>query len=278
MSKINIDQTLEEIMASNTDRFTGLRKTRNGRVMLRRYRGDGDEGGRGRGRGGGRDPYRREGKQRYNSYNNRAGGGRSYNDYYDRYTKQTTTAYDSYRSENRYTQARRAFRYRDTRGSMNDEGIKLITSSHVIKMHVSNLDFGVTQGDMKELFSSIGKLKHVALHYDKNGRSQGTCEIIFERKTDAIKAFNQYNGVPLDGRPMNLELMGEPMVNQRAEQRPESQQPRGRMNDAYDQGAYSSRGGGGGGSGGRRREDRIIPNAEDLDKELDAYLMAGSKK
>lgn len=270
MSKINIDQTLEEIMASNTDRFTGLRKTRDGRVMLRRYRG-GDDEGRGRGR---RDPYRREGKQRYNSYNNRAGGGRSYNDYYDRYTKQTNTAYDSYRSENRYTQARRAFRYRDTRGSMNDEGIKLITSSHVIKMHVSNLDFGVTQGDMKELFSSIGKLKHVALHYDKNGRSQGTCEIIFERKTDAIKAFNQYNGVPLDGRPMNLELMGEPMVNQRSEPRQEYQQPRGRMNDAYDQGAYSSRGG----SGGRRREDRIIPNAEDLDKELDAYLMAGSKK
>jgi len=269
MSKINIDQTLEEIMASNTDRFTGLRKTRDGRVMLRRYRGGDQDSGRRGGRGP-RDPYRREGKQRYNSYNNRAGGGRSYNDYYDRYTKQTNTAYDSYSRENRYTQARRAFRYRDARGAMNEEGIKLVTSSHVIKMHVSNLDFGVTQGDMKELFSSIGKLKHVALHYDKNGRSQGTCEIIFERKTDAIKAFNQYNGVPLDGRPMCLELMGEPMVNQRSE----SQQPKERMNDAYDQGAYSSPSRG----GGRRREERIIPNAEDLDKELDAYLMKGSKK
>merc|ERR1712048_577136 len=95
------------------------------------------------------------------------------------------------------------------------EGIKLMTNPNITKMHVSSLDFGVTQGDMKELFSSIGKIKHVALHYDKNGRSQGTCEIIFERKVDALKAYNQYNGVPLDGRPMQLELMGEPMSNQR---------------------------------------------------------------
>lgn len=251
---MNIDMSLDDLMQKQTDRFSGLRKTRDGKVLLnRRY------GGRGGGEGGRRNNFRREGKNRYNSYNNRAGGGRSYNDY-DR------PAYggDSYR-ENRYTQARRAFRYRDARGDMDrGEGIKLMTNPNITKMHVSNLDFGVTQGDMKELFSSIGKIKHVALHYDKNGRSQGTCEIIFERKVDALKAYNQYNGVPLDGRPMQLELMGEPMANQRDD--------RPRRYERMDDGEYNSRPRGG------RRQEREMPKAEDLDKELDAYLSQSSKK
>lgn len=256
---MNIDMSLDDLMAKQTDRFSGLRKTRDGKVLLnRRHNGNNRNPDNNR-----RNNFRREGKNRYNSYNNRAGGGRSYNDY-DRPNRGN---YDSYR-ENRYTQARRAFRYRDARGDMNGgEGIKLMTNPNITKMHVSNLDFGVTQGDMKELFSSIGKIKHVALHYDKNGRSQGTTEIIFERRVDALKAFNQYNGVPLDGRTMQLELMGEPMANQRNDDR-----PRRRDNYNDDGGDYNSRPRGG------RRQEREQPNAEDLDKELDAYLSNSTRK
>lgn len=191
MSKMNIDMSLDDLMAKQTDRFSGLRRTRDGKVMLNRRHGGGEHGGPRK------NNFRRETKNRYNSYNNRAGGGRSYNDYDRPSTGGGRPSYgggDNYNRENRYTQARRAFRYRDARGEMNGEGIKLVTNPNITKMHVSNLDFGVTQGDMKELFSSIGKIKHVALHYDKNGRSQGTCEIIFERRVDALKAFNQYNG------------------------------------------------------------------------------------
>jgi len=132
-------------------------------------------------------------------------------------------------------------------------------------MNVSNLDFGVTQGDMRELFGSVGKLKHVALHYDKSGRSQGTCEIIFERKQDAMTAYNQYNGVPLDGRSMLLELMGEPTPYQGNDNYRNNFRNNNYKNQHDDRD----------GNDNQNKKENLT--AESLDKELDAYLVAGAK-
>ncbi|KAK9062173.1 hypothetical protein SSX86_019359 [Deinandra increscens subsp. villosa] len=76
------------------------------------------------------------------------------------------------------------------------------------KLNVSNLDIGVTNEDIRELFSEIGELKRYAIHYDKYGRPSGSAEVLFARRSDAFQALKRYNNVQLDGKPMKIEIEG----------------------------------------------------------------------
>lgn len=89
-----------------------------------------------------------------------------------------------------------------------EDGLRAAGVDVETRLHITNLDNGVTNDDIRELFSEIGELKRYAIHFDKNGRPSGTAEVVYPRRSDAIQALKKYNNVLLDGRPMRLEILG----------------------------------------------------------------------
>lgn len=157
------------------------------------------------------------------------------------------------------------------------------------KLVISNLDFCVNDQDIEGLFQEFGNIESAAVHYDRSGRSLGTADVMFQRKTDAIKALKKYNGVSLDGRPMDIKLTAgisavvaeiSPRLGGFSGVRRGGVRGGGRGSA---RGGPGGRGGSSGGRGGFRggrggrgaanagREAKPARSAADLDAELDAY-------
>ncbi|XP_010551770.1 PREDICTED: THO complex subunit 4D isoform X2 [Tarenaya hassleriana] len=80
-----------------------------------------------------------------------------------------------------------------------------------IRLYITNLDQGVTNEDIRELFAEMGELKRYAIHYDKFGQPSGSAEVVYMRRSDAFQALKKYNNVLLDGKPMKIEIEGSNM-------------------------------------------------------------------
>ncbi|KAL1208553.1 THO complex subunit 4A [Cardamine amara subsp. amara] len=167
-----------------------------------------------------------------------------------------------------------------SRSSRSSAGIETGT-----KLYISNLDYGVMNEDIKELFAEVGELKRYTVHFDRSGRSKGTAEVVYSRRGDALAAVKKYNDVQLDGKPMKIEIVGANLQTAaassgRASNASSNGAPwrggQGRGGQQRGGGRGGGRGGSGrGGGGGRGRRPGKGPaekiSAEDLDADLDKY-------
>jgi len=159
-----------------------------------------------------------------------------------------------------------------------------LSTTNIHKIVISNLDFGVTSTDIQELFDEFGPLKTATVHYDRSGRSLGTADVVFDSKNAALKAVRQYNNVPLDGRPMKIELATDlsTVANLATRLSRPAQLPvrgvrggvrgnRGNSRGGRGNNRGNSRGRGGGNRGARNTEKKA-PNKDELDAQLDSFI------
>jgi len=232
------------------------------RTNRRGGRGGGSRGFRGRtGRGGG-NGFRTRGGGGIPRTGNPSGAGRWKHDLYENNTNQN-------------------------RGLQRNTGVNSTT-----KLLISNLDFGVTTNDIEELFEDVGAVRVARVHYDESGRSLGTAEVVFERRADAVTAQQKYNTLNLDGRAMDIRLVGgvddgsKPQSNRFSLANGNNggggggrNQRFGNRNNNQQNGFRGNRPRGGGrqqqnGTGGKQEE----VTADDLDAELDAYRAESKQK
>jgi THO complex subunit 4 len=76
------------------------------------------------------------------------------------------------------------------------------------KILISNLNWEVTQDNLKELFSECGEVRRASIAFDRTGRSEGHGEVSFASRGAAEIAVKEFNGALLDGLALKIIVAG----------------------------------------------------------------------
>ncbi|KAF9269415.1 RNA-binding domain-containing protein [Marasmius fiardii PR-910] len=171
----------------------------------------------------------------------------------------------------------------------NDEKPRTPSSTNLptTKLQVSNLHYEVTPKDLTSIFGQIGTLvREPMIRYDRSGRSSGVAIISYETPAEATRAKKQFDGILAKGQPMSIAYDSGPPRARRAVSGPalinRIQRPAlkerlsaddSQIPDSTGPGPVRSRPRR---RGGRTNAARPAPKkpktAEELDKELDAFM------
>ncbi|CAE6396123.1 unnamed protein product [Rhizoctonia solani] len=178
------------------------------------------------------------------------------------------------------------------------------TGDEPARLLVSNLHYEVTEKDLSSIFGTIGTLlREPTIRYDRSGRSTGVANVTFAHARDAKLAQKQLDGVMAKGEAMVVKLDSPPPGSRpqptgrnstnsllsRMEKKPlvdrlaEGDASKKTTNDKPGPGAgpgpTRSARGRGKPTGGKGPRTRPAPKtAEDLDKELEAFMGDGDSK
>ena len=76
------------------------------------------------------------------------------------------------------------------------------------KILISNLNWEVTQDNLKELFTECGEVRRASIAFDRTGRSEGHGEVTFASRNAAEIAVKEFNGALLDGLALKIIVAG----------------------------------------------------------------------
>jgi THO complex subunit 4 len=98
-------------------------------------------------------------------------------------------------------------RYQDV-GNINERVGKAPKKETGMAIKIANLNFDISESDLKELFGTVGKIKKCKVDCDESGRSCGRAQVWFAFKADAITAKKTFDGRTLDDTAMTVVLAG----------------------------------------------------------------------
>lgn len=118
-----------------------------------------------------------------------------------------------------------------------------------MNLYVGNIDFNVSEEQLREVFSNVGQVDSARLIIDKaTGRSKGFGFVEMPNAEEAQKAMDSLNGFEFNGRAITVKEAVEKSEGDRKSFKPRS--------GGFNKGGYNKGGGGGynkGGGGGYKK-------------------------